>query len=445
VNHTKSGSSLIVSTDGAGIVSRAGTAAVAELAHRLGVTAALSGPLAGLRQRRGRHRPEDVIRDLAVSLADGGKCLSDLAGLREQPELFGPVASDPTGFRVIRDMGAEGLEAMRAARAVARARAWGEGGAPDELILDLDATLVCTRTEKEAAAPTYKHSFGFHPMLCYLAERGEALAGILRPGNAGSNTASDHVTVLDLALAQIPEEVRASRPILARADTAGASHGFVNALRQRGIKFSIGLELRPSVQRAILRTPHSEWGPALRADQSERAGAQVCELTERLIDDVVEWPEGTRVICRRERPHPGAQLTFTDLEGYRFQVFITDQEGENLAELELRHRRRAQCEDTIRCGKDTGLNKFPFHAYAHNQVWLELVLLAQDLLAHFRTLCLPGHAQRWEPKTLRFRLLHVAARLSRSGRRIYLRLSQGWRWRFILRAAFSRLQAVSRG
>jgi hypothetical protein len=198
------------------------------------------------------------------------------------------------------------------------------------------------------------------------------------------------------------------------------------------------------VQRAILHTPEQDWVSALRADESERSGAQVCELTDRL-DDLVEWPEGTRAICRREQPHPGAQLTFTDLEGYRFQVFITNQEGEDIAALELRHRRRARCEDSIRCGKDTGLSKFPFRAFVHNQIWLELSLLAQDLLAFLRTLCLRGQAQSWEPKRLRHRLLHVAARITRSGRRTYLHLPREWAWRFNLLGAFVRLRALAPG
>ncbi len=382
------------------------------------------------------------MRDLAVALADGGTCLSELAALREEPELFGEVASDPTAYRVIRDLGEKGLDAIRQARAVARSKAWQLGGAPEQVILDFDATLVTTRTHKEEAAPTYKRSFGFHPLLCYLAERKEALAGILRPGNAGSNTAADHIQVLDLALAQIPEAIRRERPMLARADSAGASHKFVQALRKREVRFSIGFSLSPSVQQAILSTPAEDWVPALRGDQTERPGAQVCELTDRL-EDIIEWPEGSRVICRRERPNPGAQLSFTDLEGWRYQAFLTDQEDEDLAQLELRHRRRAWCENCIREGKDSGLQKFPFHAFAMNQIWLELVLLGQDLLAHFRALCLPRHAQNWEPKTLRFRLLHVAARLSRSGRRLHLRLSQGWRWRRLLQTAFLRVQAIA--
>ncbi len=158
--------------------------------------------------------------------------------------------------------------------------------------------------------------------------------------------------------------------------------------------------------------------------------------------DLTAWPERTRAICRRERPHPGAQLTFTDHQGFRFQVFITDQDDSDLAQLEARHRGRARVEDGIRCGKDTGLRSFPFRQFAANQVWLELVLAAQDLLTFFQRLCLDGEARSWEPKTLRHRLLHVAGRVARSGRRVFLRLQRSWRWASLLAAAFRRLRAL---
>jgi hypothetical protein len=226
VNDTKSRSNLLVAADGAGIVSRSGTAALSELAERLGVTTALRAPLAHLRERRSKHRPEEVVRDLAVSIADGGECLSDLGALRDQPELFGQVASDPTAFRLLDQLGAAEVEVIRSARAVGRSKAWRHGEEPDELILDIDSTPVSTRSEKERAAPTYKGGFGFHPLLCYLDATGEPLAGLLRPGNAGANTVSDHLTVLDMALAQIPPEVLERKQAMIRSDSAGASQVF---------------------------------------------------------------------------------------------------------------------------------------------------------------------------------------------------------------------------
>src|SRR5256885_1580519 len=314
----------------------------------------------------------------------------------------------------------------------------GEGASPERITLDFDAMLVTAHSEKEGAAGNFKGGFGFHPLVCYLDESNEALAGILRPGNAGANTAADHIAVLQQAMGQLPDSAWGME-ILARADSGGATHDFVNELRAFEIRFSISFDLIEPVRDAILAMPESAWVPAITQAGKEREGAAVCELTNL---DLGAWPEGTRAICRRERPHPGAQLTFTDHQGFRFQVFITDQDDADLAQLEARHRGRARVEDRIRCGKDTGLRGFPFRQFAANQVWLELVLAAQDLLTFFQRLCLDGQARGWEPKTLRHRLLHVAGRVARSGRRVFLRLQRSWRWASLLAAAFRRLRSL---
>ena len=431
----------IVAADGEGLVSRAGTALLAEVADTLGLTDDLAAAMAPTRQRRSEHNPGRVLRDLAVVLADGGNSLSDLAVIRNQPDLFGGVASDPTAWRVVASVDGGRLAALQRARANARARAWQAGMAPEgELVLDFDATLVTAHSEKDKAAGTYKHGFGFHPLLCYLDNTDEALAGMLRPGNAASHTPADHIAVLDDALAQLPKPApEQKRSILARADSAGATHDFLNALRTRGLRFSVGFELRAKVRVAVLETPAGAWVPAIRQDGGDRDGADVCELTGL---DLTGWPEGTRAICRREEPHPGAQLTFTDINGYRFQVFITDQDDTDIAYLEARHRGHARVEDRIRCGKDTGMRNLPFQGFAENAVWLALVLTAQDLLAWTQRLCLTGDAQRWEPKRLRYRLLHVAGRLARSGRRVTLHLQRSWPWVHELLRAFNRLRAL---
>jgi hypothetical protein len=438
VKPTSRRSKLIVTTDGAGIASHAGSAALTELADRLGWTAALSAGMAPTRRRRSAHDPGQVVRDLIVSIVDGGDCLADLSVLREQPDLFGEVASLPTAWRVIAAITPERLGILREAHRRARERAWAKGAAPERVTLDFDATLVTAHSEKERAAGNFKGGFGFHPLVCYLDESNEALAGILRPGNAGANTAADHIAVLQQAMEQLPEPAWGME-ILARADSGGATHDFVDELRAFEICFSISFDLTEPVRDAILAMPESAWVPAVTQAGEEREGAAVCELTNL---DLTAWPEGTRAICRRERPHPGAQLTFTDHQGFRFQVFITDQDGANLAKLEARHRGHARVEDRIRCGKDTGLRGFPFRQFAANQVWLELVLAAQDLLTFFQRLCLDGEARSWEPKTLRHRLLHVAGRVARSGRRVFLRLQRSWRWASLLAAAFRRLRSL---
>ena len=179
---------------------------------------------------------------------------------------------------------------------------------------------------------------------------------------------------------------------------------------------------------------------AIDAGGEDRDGAWVAELTEHL--DLPAWPEGSRLICRRERPHPGAQFTIFDEHGYRYTCFLTDQDGQDVAVLELRYRGRAWVEDSIRAGKDTGMRNLPHHAFAHNQTWLELSLIAQDLLCWMKLICLTGQLARAEPKRLRQRLLHVAAKLVRHGRRSHLKLDRDWPWSQALATAFNRLRAI---
>jgi hypothetical protein len=199
------------------------------------------------------------------------------------------------------------------------------------------------------------------------------------------------------------------------------------------------MDLYESVRDSILNMNEEDWAPAITQAGEEREGAAVCELKDL---DLSSWPTGTRAICRRERLHPGAQLKFTDVNGYRFQVFITDQRGD-IVKLEARHRGRARVENSIRCAKDTGLENLPFHDFRSNRAWLELVLAAQDLIAFFQRICLRGEAKEWDPKTLRYRLFHTAARVVRSGRRLILRLQKSWRWTPILYDAFKRVRLIA--
>jgi Transposase DDE domain group 1 len=429
-----------VRADGEGLVSHAGAYLLVELADRLGLTAALAEAMAPTRERRSAHDPGIVLRDLAVAIADGGDRVSDLGVLRGQEALFGPVASETTTYRVLKSIDADLLEAIRAARAQALAKAWDAGAQPEELILDIDASLLTAHSEKEGAAGTYKGGFGFHPLLCYLAETGEPLAAVLRPGNAAAHTAADHFEVLQLALEQLPAQ-DLDREILARTDIGGRTHAFTSDCRSAGIRFSVGYEVDERVRGAIGELPEAVWQSAIDGDGAEREGAQVTELTDRV--DLSSWPEGTRLIVRRERPHPGAQLSVLDCEtGYRHTAFITDQADEDIAALELRHRHRAKVEDAIRVAKETGMRRMPFAAFEHNAAWLEISLAAQALLRWAARLCLDGELALAEPKRVRQRLLHVAARLVRSGRRVALRLPRSWPWAEALVAAFARLRAL---
>ena len=428
---------LKVTSGGKAIVNRAGARLVAEVAEVVGLTGGLSMAMAPTKQRRRGHDRGDVLVDLAVMVADGGEAISDLAVLRNQPGLFGEVASNPTAWRTLEAVDADVLKRIKSVRAAARAAAWDAGADPGFYVIDLDATLVNAHSEKEQAAPTYKRGFGFHPLLAYLDATGEALAGLLRPGNAGSGTAADHVAVLDDALAQLPIDP-ATAEVIARADSAGLSHGFLDGCRARRVRFIVGHRLTAELASVLVNVPERAWRPALGADGTEfREHAEVTEIT-RLVD-LSSWPAGTRMIARREDPHPGAQLTFTDVDGHRFQLLVTDLGDDDIAYLEALYRGRGRAERHICDAKTLGLANLPSASFAINQAWLEVSLIAQDLLAWTRILTLDGDLARAEPKRLRYCLFHTAAEMVRSGRRTWLRVSDQWPWATELVAAFNRL------
>jgi Transposase DDE domain group 1 len=445
---------IVVSSDGPGIVSGAGALLLTEAVRVTGLGAGLSAGLARWRSPRAVHDPGKVITDLAVAVALGGDCLADIAVVRAEPGLFGPVASDPVVSRLVARLAAEApaaLRAIRSARSAARQQAWALAGdaapgAGGELIpVDIDATIVTAYSEKDQAAPTWKKSFGFHPLTVFADHgpdsSGEPLAIVLRPGNAGSNTAADHIEATRLALAQLPKDAR--RRVLVRADSGGGTHEFLAWLTRPGrrLAYSAGFPMTDEVQDAILKVPARTWTPAYDASGLVREGAWIAELTGLL--DLAGWPKGMRVIVRKERPHPGAQLRFTDIGGHRFTCFATSTKGGQLADLELRHRRRARCEDRIRAAKDTGLRNLPLHGFTQNQIWCEITALACELLAWMQMLALTGPARRWEPKRLRLRLFTVAGRLVRGSRRLRLRLAARWPWAQETTAAITRLQNLA--
>jgi hypothetical protein len=441
VTHAGRQITVNVTADGDGLVSHAGSALLAQVAEKTGLTRALSLAVGEPGLRAGSHDRGRVIRDLAVILADGGDCLADLRAVGDQAALFGSTASPSTAFRVIdRIASTPGLlDALSGAHARARARVWELTGAPERLTIDLDATLITAHSEKDQAAGTFKGGYGFAPMLAYGDETGEALAGELRPGNAGANNASDQIAVAEQAIAQIPAGQIETIEIVLRVDSAGASHELIDWCRDGRIAFSVGYDLTETVRAAVLEIPQHDWVCSLDQDGHQRPNGEVAEITEHL--DLGSWPEGTRVIVRRERAHPGAQLSFTDHDGHRFQAILTDQTGE-IAELERDHRARARVEDHIRNDKETGMRNMPFRDFAHNQVWLQIVRLAHDLIAWTQRLLLTGELAKAEPKRLRYRLLHVAARLAFHARTATLRLPTSWPWAQHLATAFERLRAL---
>ena len=453
----------VITTDGTGVVSHAGTVLLAELADRIGLTAALSEATDGLRARRGGHDPARVLVDVAVAIADGAVTITDVQALADQHGLHGPagsVASTPTIWRVLAAIDEAMLGRIRLARAQARDRAWlarGEltgaelpgsraaGRLLEHVVIDLDATLVTAHSEKEDARGNFKGGFGHHPLGAWLDNTNEALAMILRPGNAGSNTAADHLTVLDQALLQIPDRWR-SKKVLIRADGAGYSHALIAALAEQQLEFSVGYPVTEAVRDAIRLVPTWSWQTANNADGGLREHADVVEVTHLL--DLGRWSStcpGMRVIVRRELPHPGATLdAFEIRDGYRYQAFTTNTARGQLAFLEARHRAHARVEDRIRTGKDTGIGHLPSRHTAINNVWVELALIAADLLALAQTMLLTDQPDlaRAEPKTLRYRLLHLAARITRGQRKVFLRLAEHWPWALALAKAFTRLRQV---
>lgn len=312
----------------------------------------------------------------------------------------------------------------------------------------MDATIVTTRADKQDAAPTYKRTYGHHPLLAMAGDCGEVLAGMLRPGNAGASTAEDHVVVLAQAVAALPEAWRvghapgdhpddAAKELVVRADAGGTSHWLVEECRDRNIGFSLGFAITGAVRDAICGIDDDAWLPAVDANGQPRPGAQVAELTDEM--NLRAWPDGTRLIVRRERPHPGAQLSLFDtVEGMRHTAFITDQPGDDIADLELFQRKRARAEAVIRDTKACGLANLPFDDIVNNDTWMHLCFTAHDLLAWTRQISLTGPLRRATPKTLRHRLLHIAARTTRTGQRLHL--DHTWPWTATLVAALDRLR-----
>lgn len=433
------------------LLSSAGGVLLRQTARVSGLDRLLSQALLPWARARAVHDPGKVIADLATAIALGGDCLSDVGLLRAQPELFGVVASDPTVSRLVDSLAIDAeaaLAAIQTARAQARDRVWGlrRPVTGNQVVIDLDATLVTAHSDKQGADVTFKRGYGFHPLLAFadhgVGGTGEPLAAMLRTGRATANNASDHIGVLDAALAQLPEAERAN--VLVRTDTGGGVKAFLHHITNLGLEYSVGFYAMPPIGEALKQVPRQAWRHAREADGTQREGAQIAELTGWLPPTLLGWPAGMRIIARRERPHPGAQLRLTDHQGWRITCFATNTRAHKLADLELRHRRRARSEDRIRSLKDSGLRNLPLHDFAQNMIWLEIVALAADLLAWTQNLAWHDTPARvWEPKRLRLRLFHVAGRIIRSGRRHRLRLPRAWPWAKPLQTGWVNLHALA--
>jgi hypothetical protein len=454
VNVTAWAKGLEVTGDGTGIVSHAGLGLLRRLADKTGLTSGLSQALAAgrvLEHDRGR-----VLADLACVIAGGARAISDFRVLADQKEAFGQVASVPTAYRTLEEIAGGGKRAERkltAAVSSARRFAWSQavarhGKLPGVRVADktlngvicirIDATVTPAHSEKELAEANFK-GFGHHPLLAYCDNTGgEPLAWMLRKGSAGSNTAADHIAIVDAAIAALPPAYR--RNLMITVDGAGFSHKLLEHLdklasrRGHTLIYSAGWELDNREKAALRLIPEDVWEIAIdhRGEIRERRSGSACgntgcghracwieeahvtELTSLLRqgpagDQLDGWPEPMRIFARRERPHPGAKLSlFEHQDGYRYQLWVTNLpagttgwRGKN-AYIDAAHRVHARVEDAIRTGKDTGIGRFPSHEFTINQAWLTAAMTAQILLAWLKLLTLDGDLATAEPKTLRY-------------------------------------------
>jgi hypothetical protein len=494
VNVTAWSKGLEVSGDGTGIVSHAGLALLRRLADRTGLTGGFARALASGRlvgHDRGR-----VLADISCAIAGGARGISDFRVLADQKEAFGQVASVPTAYRTLEEIAKGGARTERkltAAVNAGRRFAWAQvvarhGKLPGVRVADkvlegvtcirIDATVTPAHSDKELAEANFK-GFGHHPLLGFCDNTGgEPLAWMLRKGSAGSNTAADHIAIVDAAVAALPPAFR--RNLMVTVDGAGFSHKLIEHLdklaarRGHTLIYSAGWELDDREKAALRLVPDDAWQIAIdhRGEIRERRSDDACadtgcahracwieeahitELTSLLRhgpagDQLDGWPQSMRIFARRERPHPGAKLSlFEHADGYRYQLWVTNLpaatrgwRGQN-AYIDAAHRVHARVEDAIRTGKNTGIGRFPSHEYAFNQAWLTAAMTAQILLAWLKLLALDGDLAKAEPVTLRYRVLHAAARLIRGGRRRRWKIAANWPWAEAITRAWQRITAL---
>jgi hypothetical protein len=434
------------------------------LADNLGLTSGLSAVLS---RPEVTHDRGAVLRDVAVSIAGGAQNLAGTAVLRDQHRLFGAVASVPTMWRSLGEIDKQSIAEVTTVRNRVRSRVWEatcarHGVIPPSrtcygdlgvvIVIRIDASLIQSHSDKQCAAGNFKGGYGFHPLLAWCDNTGELLAVIARPGNAGSNTAADHIAIIDAAIAAIPAKWRHN--LLITIDGAGSSHSVVEHIEKLNTRlgfsvgYSVGFDLNERVRVAIGAMPETGWEAALDATGRARDDAQVTELTGLLRhstggDRLAGWPVGMRILVRREQITHGTQLSlFEQLAGYRYQVITTSTAGGQPQRLEARHRVHARVEGFIRTGKDTGLARWPSHSFAINTAWVTAVALAIDLLCWMRLLLLDGSLAKAEPATLRYRLLHAAARLIKRSRYLILRIPETWPWAQEFADALSRVRAI---
>jgi hypothetical protein len=447
---------VVVEGGGEQVVAHVGLHALGAFGDRLGLGDCLSArfPVSG--ERSPFHDRGKVLTQAMLMLAGGGEACADIEHLRSQPDLFGLVPSDSTLYRTFRQIDPATLAGLWDAMAEVRARVWRRSSATTgkhTVVLDIDASLHEIHSENKAeTAANYKGGFGFHPIYCFADATGETLAVRLRPGNAGANSIADHVAVLDAAIAQLPAEIAVGhhpgddpklvrRPVQARTDSAGCTD-FVWHCRARNVGFAVVARSNASIHAAISGVEFDAdcWQPAVRQDGEQRPGAAVAELTD--LVDLSDWPDGTRLIVRREPLHPGAQQTLFPSMMFRYWGHYTDTDGHPV-DLDVHMRAHAHVEDNIRRLKDSGARRFPFCDIDANRAWLAVVCFADALVRWFQLLCLTGALAKAEPKTLRWGLWHAPARLVQHARRRIVRILDSWPTTTALLAAYRRIALIT--
>lgn len=460
-----------MAADGKGLIGHAGAVLLRKLADRTGLTTALAtvlptGTGAGWRDRA------TVVVQLAVTIALGSVNLSDAEQVQAHHQgLFGPAVSDSTTRRTLAAMDEEVVAKIGRVRARVRRHVWSllhlrPGGFPwltvagkhlhRWIVIDMDATIITAASKKQGATATWKKSYGFHPLAAWCANTGECLAMLLRPGNAGSNTVADHLRVLREALAQLPGTSTAK--ILVRVDGAGATHGLHQHLRdlntmRRTVRFTTGWTLTSEDEKAIARLPEDAWETSINQDGSVQEGYFVAELTG--LNRREGWIKGMRLIVRRVRPsgrHTRDLTAFEQATGWKYSIIATNISkmtriagSHQIQWLDALHRHHAVVEDRVRTNKAMGLHNLPSKSWTVNTAWMLTCNLAADLDAWLRLLALndePDLADA-EPDTMRFRLYHLPARLSRHARCRWLRIEATWPWAGAFTTAWTRLTSLA--
>jgi hypothetical protein len=444
-----------VESGGHGVAAHVGLHALGSLADQLGLGASLSLRITPRGERAPLHDRGKVLVQMALVLAGGGESCADIEHLRSQEELFGSVPSDSTVFRTLHEFDAEQRSELGRALAEVRIKVWKklDKKRQDPVILDFDASLVDVHSElKERAAANYKGGFGFHPIFCFSDLTGETLSAKLRAGNATANNAGDHVELLDAALDQLPsavarghhlgDTVRATRRVIARADSAGCTREFLSACRTRHVSFFVSARSNAQITGALYQTfdVPDLWQPSLTQSGERRDGAGVCELSDYV--DLSSMPEGTRLIIRREPLHPGAQRSLFPSHEFRYWGFYTDVDGDPV-DHDVTMRAHAHVESHIQRLKESGLSRFPFTSFEANANWLMSVALAGDLVRWFQLLCLKGAWKDARPKALRWEIFHAPGRLVYRSRRRIVRLLDGWPTTDVLLGAYQRIALLT--